>query len=323
MGTTIPDSAVGEPTASRLSWRRRRLGRIGLRVAQVVVLLIVVGALGFGILLLATPSVGNARQLALQIDREHHVAYPGPAVPPKFAASLEATEDHRFNSEPGLDPIAIGRFVLGEVTGRGDQGGATLYAQLAKILYTPGDSSVKAQAEQAALAVKLWYTYGPAEVLRLYSDVVYFGHGYYGLQAASCGYYGVEPDQMSWPQAALMAGLVYQPTVDDPLAGRGRHPHAGSGQRVPQDSDRQPAVVGPRLQQLAALPGGGRTREGAYGRRCAPTGREGAAVASGARLSCAGGPSVPWWCGCGSASSPNVLATAGSEVPGRVQTHLR
>jgi membrane-associated protein len=114
--------------------------------------------------------------------------------------------------------IAVGRFVLGEVTGRGDQGGATLYAQLAKILYTPGDASAKAQAEQAALAVKLWYSYGPAEVLRLYSDVVYFGHGFYGLQAASCGYYGVQPDQMSWPQAALLAGLVYQPTEDDPVA---------------------------------------------------------------------------------------------------------
>jgi membrane peptidoglycan carboxypeptidase len=218
MGTTIPDSAVEEPTASRFSWRRRRLGRIALRTAQIVVLLVVVACAAFAILLLATPSVGNARQLAMQIDREHHVAYPGPAVPARFAASLEATEDHRFNSEPGLDPIAVGRFILGEVTGRGDQGGATLYAQLAKILYTPGDASTKAQAEQAALAVKLWYTYGAAEVLRLYSDVVYFGHGYYGLQAASCGYYGVQPDQMSWPQAALLAGLVYQPTEDDPLA---------------------------------------------------------------------------------------------------------
>jgi membrane peptidoglycan carboxypeptidase len=218
MGPTIPVSAVEEPTSSRFSWRRRKLVRIALRAAQIVVLLLVVGSVAFGALLLATPSVGNARQLAMQIDRAHHVAYPGPLVPPRFAASLEATEDHRFNSEPGLDPIAIGRFVLGEVTGKGDQGGATLYAQLAKILYTPGDASAKAQAEQGALAVKLWYTYGSAEVLRLYSDVVYFGHGYYGLQAASCGYYGVQPDRMSWPQAALLAGLVYQPTMDDPLA---------------------------------------------------------------------------------------------------------
>jgi membrane peptidoglycan carboxypeptidase len=222
MGTTSQvNSAGGQLAEYRRPWPRR-LGRIALRTGQVIVLVAVVGSAAFGMLLLLTPSAGNARQLARNIDRAHHVPYPGPAVPPRFAAALEATEDHRFHDEPGIDPIALGRFVLGEVTGRGDQGGATLYAQLAKMLYTPGDSSPKAQAEQAALAVKLWYRYGPDEVLRLYSAVVYFGHGYYGLGAGSCGYFGVRPDQMSWPQAALLAGLVYGPTVDNPLQHRAR-----------------------------------------------------------------------------------------------------
>jgi membrane peptidoglycan carboxypeptidase len=219
MGTTTSLDAVGgPPAAGRPPWYRRRAARIGLRAGQVLVLLIVLGSAAFGTLLLVTPSVGNARQLAARIDQAHHAPYPGSAVPPRFAAALEATEDHRFNSEPGIDPIALGRFVLGQVAGKGDQGGATLYAQLAKLLYTPGDASMKAQLEQGALAVKLRFSYGPAEVLRLYSDVVYFGHGYYGLQDASCGYYGVPPAQMSWPQAALLAGLVYAPTADDPLA---------------------------------------------------------------------------------------------------------
>jgi membrane peptidoglycan carboxypeptidase len=181
------------------------------------VLVAVVGSAAFGILLIVTPSVGNARQLAQSIDRRHHAAYPGPAVPHRFAAALEATEDHRFNEEPGIDPIAVGRLILGEVTGKGDQGGATLYAQLAKMLYTSGQSTLADQAEQAALAVKLWASYSRPEILRLYSDVVYFGHGYYGLQAASCGYFGVQPAGLSWPQAALLAGLVQGPTMDDPL----------------------------------------------------------------------------------------------------------
>jgi membrane peptidoglycan carboxypeptidase len=188
-----------------------------VRAGQTVALLVVLGSAAFGMLLLVTPSVGNARQIVMRIDAAHGAAYPGPAVPPRFARALEATEDHRFNSEPGLDPIAMVRFALGEVTGEGDQGGATLYAQLAKTLYTPGDSSTAAQLEQAALAVKLRFSYGPAEVLRMYSDAVYFGHGYYGIANASCGYFGVPPGQMSWPQAALLAGLVYGPTVDDPL----------------------------------------------------------------------------------------------------------
>lgn len=174
-------------------------------------------AIAFGVLWLVTPSVGNARQLAQQVTSAHRASYPGPPVPPKFAAALEATEDHRFNEEPGIDPFAIARLGLDEVTGKGDQGAATLYAQLAKMLYTPGDSSVAAQIEQGVLSVKLWASYGGAEVLRLYSAVVYFGHGFYGIGAASCGYFGVHPAEMSWPQAALLAGLVQGPTVDDPL----------------------------------------------------------------------------------------------------------
>lgn len=222
-------AATRAPGADRPPWRRRRLVRVGIRAGQVLVAFVALGAIAFGVLLLVTPSVGNARQLDAAIASAHRAVYPGAVVPAKFAAALEATEDHRFNEEPGIDPFALGRFVLGELTGKGDEGAATLYAQLAKMLYTPGDSSLVAQAEQAALAVKLKFSYTGPEILRLYSDVVYFGHGYYGLAAASCGYFGVHPAQLSWPQAALLAGLVKDPTVDDPLQfpanGRAREQH--------------------------------------------------------------------------------------------------
>jgi membrane peptidoglycan carboxypeptidase len=144
-------------------------------------------------------------------------------MPPRFATALQATEDHRFDQEPGVDPLAVLRVMYGAVTRKSDQGGATLYQQLAKMLYTPGRSSPTAEAEQVALAVKLKYGYSRAEILRLYADIAYFGHGFYGLQNASCGYFGVQADQMSWPQAALLAGLVQAPSSDDPID----HPAAG------------------------------------------------------------------------------------------------
>jgi membrane peptidoglycan carboxypeptidase len=199
------------------SWRRRLWVRLVLRTILVAGTLVAVAAVTLAVLLIVTPSVGNARQIAEQMARAHHAVFPGPPVPPRFAAALEATEDHRFNEEPGIDPLAVARLAFDELTGKGDQGGATLYAQLAKNLYTPGDGSFPAQVEQGVLAVKLWASYTGPEILQLYSDVVYFGHGFYGLAAASCGYFGVRPAAMSWPQAALMAGLVQGPTVDDPL----------------------------------------------------------------------------------------------------------
>jgi membrane peptidoglycan carboxypeptidase len=214
-------SPAGRP---RSRWRRLLRGAIAA-----LALLALLGAVAFGGLLLITPSVGNARALARAQDRQHHAIYPGPPVPARFAAALEATEDHRFGGEPGIDPLAVGRVILGRLTGRGDQGGATLYQQLAKVLYTQGRSGLPVEAEQVAIAVKLKFSYSGPQILRMYAGVVYFGHGFYGLAAASCGYFGRPADRLSWPQAALLAGLVQGPSADDPLIfplrARGREEH--------------------------------------------------------------------------------------------------
>jgi membrane peptidoglycan carboxypeptidase len=196
-----------------------RLPRTMLVLAAVVACLALAA---FGGLMALTPSVGNARTIAREQARSHHAAYPGPRVPARFSAALEATEDHRFNDEPGIDPGAVLRFLGGPLTSKNNQGGATLYQQLAKMLYTPGRSGVAVEAKQVALAVKLRFGYSGPEILRLYADVAYFGHNFYGLAAASCGYFGVPPARLSWPQAALLAGLVQGPSLDDPLTNPGR-----------------------------------------------------------------------------------------------------
>jgi membrane peptidoglycan carboxypeptidase len=186
-----------------------------LAVLGVIVLIVIVG---FGGLLLLTPSPGNAQQLARAQDKAHGVAFPGPPVPARFARSLVATEDHRFYSDPGIDPFAVGRVALGYLKGDGSQqGGATITQQLAKMLYTPSQSSLTAEAEQVAMAVKLDLTYSKAQILQMYADVAYYGQDYYSLGAASCGYFGVPPSGMTWPQAALMAGIVQAPSSYDPL----------------------------------------------------------------------------------------------------------
>jgi len=213
----------GQPQNWRPWQRRQHAMRTAKKAGLAAVALVLAGALAFGLLMLATPAAGNARQLAKAFDRQHGAPYPGVAVPYRFATALEATEDHRFKEEPGVDPVAVLRVVYGTVTRRGDQGGATLYQQLAKMLYTPGQANLTAEAKQVALAIKLKYSYSRPEILRLYADVAYFGNGFYGLAEASCGYFGVPPDRLSWPQAALLAGLVQGPSADDPI----QHPAAG------------------------------------------------------------------------------------------------
>jgi penicillin-binding protein 1A len=200
------------PRRRRGRWLRRLR-----RLAAVVVALFLLGTIVFTGLMFVTPSVGNAPELARAIDWAHGAAYPGPPVPSRFSGALVATEDHRFYSELGIDPFAVARVTRAKLIGGQDQGGATLYQQLAKMLYTPGKSGFAIEVEQVMLGIKLRFAYSRAQILRMYADVAYFGHGFYGLLAASCGYFGKAPAQLSWPQAALLAGMVQAPSPDDPL----------------------------------------------------------------------------------------------------------
>jgi membrane peptidoglycan carboxypeptidase len=189
-----------------------------LRIAKLLLAIVVIFAAAVGALLVLTPSAGRATALVEAQAQEHHIAYPGSPVPPYFAQALVATEDHRFNTDPGVDPLALARVVVSWVTGHRDQGGSTIDQQLAKNLYTGGRSGFTQVLEQLAMAVKLNQAYSRPEILRMYAEIAYYGHGYYGLNAASCGYFGRLPDRLTLVQAAMLAGVVNAPSYDDPLA---------------------------------------------------------------------------------------------------------
>lgn len=210
------DDSSGREGPTRPLPGRRRF-RITFRIARILFAIIVIFAALVGLLFVLTPSASQATALAQAQARAHHIAYPGPPVPPYFAQALVATEDHRFNTDPGVDPLAMARVVVSWISGRKDQGGSTIDQQLAKNLYTGGHSGFMQVLEQLALAVKLNQTYSRPEILRLYTEIAYYGHGYYGLEAASCGYFGRPPDRLTLVQAAMLAGVVNAPTYDDPL----------------------------------------------------------------------------------------------------------
>ena len=209
------EDALYEPTRplKRRSWKfRLAMGAVKV-VLVVVALFLAVVALLYAF----TPSAAQATRVAEAQAAEHHIAYPGAPVPEYFAEALVATEDHRFYADPGLDPFALVRAAASWVTGHTDGGGSTIDQQLAKNLYTSGHSSFPQIIEQVTLAVKLNRAYSRAEILRLYAEIAYYGHGYYGLQAASCGYFGRTPAHLTVVQAAMLAGAVNAPTYDDPL----------------------------------------------------------------------------------------------------------
>lgn len=212
----VPNQQVPPPRPARRQARRART--FLRRLAFTVVIAVSVLVIAFAALLVFTPSAGEATRLAEQLAKARGIAYPGPPVPENFSRPLIATEDKRFYSEIGVDPFAVARLVISEITGNpSDKGGATLEQQLAKLLYTPGRGGVTAEAEQVALAFKLNVTYSKAQILRLYAEVAYYGHDYYGLEAASCGYFGHPAADLTPVQGAMLAGVVNAPTVDDPI----------------------------------------------------------------------------------------------------------
>lgn len=177
-----------------------------------MVLLAVLSVVGW----LATPSAADAEQRAADLASARELIDRNDAVPATFSAAVVATEDSRFYTHHGIDLVGIGRAGLALVRSSGDPGGSTLDQQLAKTLY-PGQG-VSGKAVQVVLAVKLDATWSKPQILEMYAQSVYFGHGYYGLHQAACGYFNQPPAQLGWAQASLLAGLLQAPSHYDPVS---------------------------------------------------------------------------------------------------------
>jgi membrane peptidoglycan carboxypeptidase len=200
---------VEKPRRPRARRALRRLGR-----ALAAVLLAFAVLLGIGWVL--TPSVHDAQQrVSQELATNGATALQG-AVPAKLAEALIATEDTRFEHHLGVDPIGAARAAWGAVTGT-DQGGSTLDQQLAKNLYAGGQQSFGDRIQSVVLALKLDATWSKDELLRMYLDDGYYGHGFYGLTSASEGYFGRQPADLTWAQATLLAGLFQAPSAYDPF----------------------------------------------------------------------------------------------------------
>ncbi len=210
--------------------RHGPLRRWATRVLAAVVALAILMAAAMGALLLAVPSVANAPR---RVDGylSAHGGHPIPSPPPKrLAASVTAIEDHFVSAPPGID-IAYGALRYGWdhlVLGEPAQGGSTIAQQLAKRIYTGPGTGVSVKLTQIGLAFKLELTYSPSQLLSMYLNDDYFGDGAYGVAQASEKYFQRTPAQLSWAQAAMLAGLVQAPSVYDPFV----HPNLARNRQL-------------------------------------------------------------------------------------------
>lgn len=133
-------------------------------------------------------------------------------VPKNLQNAFIAAEDNRFYDHIGVDPIGILRAVVTNLTNRGiAQGGSTITQQLAKNAFLSQDQTLKRKIQEAILALELERKYSKKEILEMYMNQIYFGHGAYGIQTAAHTYFGKDVGDLTLAECAMIAGLPKSP----------------------------------------------------------------------------------------------------------------
>jgi penicillin-binding protein 1A len=208
----LVDAESAQPRRVRPTGRRRALPIVLAAVAAAVLVAL---AAGFAYLS-SLPGTGDAEARVRRILAEHR-GTPGVMPPPaKLGTAVVAVEDEHFYSNVAVNILdGAGRAALAALQTSADPGGSTIGQQLAKTLYPHGEG-VGGTLEEIGLAVRLSLRYSKPRILNMYLNSVYYGHGYWGEVAAAHGYFGRSPRQLSWAQAALLAGLPQAPSAYDP-----------------------------------------------------------------------------------------------------------
>jgi membrane peptidoglycan carboxypeptidase len=128
---------------------------------------------------------------------------------------LVATEDRDFYNHNGVSLKGLARGFLSTITGS-TQGGSTITMQLARNLFLTQERTISRKLTEIEIAQEIEKKYSKNEILLLYLNTVYFGHGAWGIWAASQEYFRKTPDKLSVTESAAIVGLLQSPNGYDP-----------------------------------------------------------------------------------------------------------
>lgn len=138
-------------------------------------------------------------------------------VPDKFIKALVAYEDKRFLNHPGVDVRAMGRAIQqNSKAGKIISGGSTITMQVIRLSRKDRSRTVLEKMIESMLATRLELRYTKEEILKLYASHAPFGGNVVGLEAACWRYFGCEPMELSWAEAAMLAVLPNSPSLIHP-----------------------------------------------------------------------------------------------------------
>ncbi|GAB0117139.1 penicillin-binding protein 1A [Acidisoma sp. 7E03] len=173
----------------------------------------------------------NDMQLVSELATERRIYTPFEDIPPMLAQAFISAEDQNFWHEPGIDPLAIIRAGITDITligsGRRPIGASTITQQVAKNILLQNHINFARKVQEAVLAVRIDHAMSKQRVLEIYLNEIYLGEGAYGVTTAAATYFARPLDKLSIAEDAMLASLPKAPSNYDPY----RHPDAALARR--------------------------------------------------------------------------------------------
>ena len=144
-------------------------------------------------------------------------------VPSHLKHAILAAEDERFYEHRGIDPFGLARAALANLSsgGRG-QGASTITMQVARNFFLSREKTYNRKLYEILLALKIEQNLSKDQILELYINQIFLGQRAYGFAAAARAYYGKTLDELSLPEAAMLAGLPKAPSAFNPIVNPAR-----------------------------------------------------------------------------------------------------
>jgi penicillin-binding protein 1A len=156
-------------------------------------------------------------KLIAELYLEKRIVVPLNKIPTQLKQAALAVEDANFYRHMGIDLKAIFRaFLTNMKAGRVVEGGSTITQQLSKTLFLSRERSLIRKIKEAILSIRMELIFTKDEILEMYLNQIYYGHGSYGVEAASRTYFGKSVKNLSLDEVALIAGLPKSPNNYSP-----------------------------------------------------------------------------------------------------------
>jgi len=151
-----------------------------------------------------------------QLTERNSLPVPLDQTPDLVLAALLSAEDKSFYEHEGIDFTAIGRAILGRITGNPSGGGSTITQQVVKQNFLTNDQTIERKICEAVVAAEVERRYTKDQILEFWANSVFFGSNAYGIRAASLEYFGKELDELTIAEAALLPVPIRNPTFYHP-----------------------------------------------------------------------------------------------------------